>query len=113
MMPVPIKSVSAKEVRGDLRAKLDNGNLLIPERVAVVLAGWGIRTAVDLLSILQAFPSAVADELGWEPGDVAKALAVLKTQLRGRVDDSILNPPRHLEPVYGAFPPPEAKRKPH
>ena len=113
MMPLPVKSMIANEVRGDLRAKLDNGNLLLPKRVLAILTSWGVRTAADLLSVLQTFPSGLADELGWEAEDVDHALTVLKAQLKGRVDENVLNPPKREEPVYGAVPPPVIKQKTH
>lgn len=102
MRPLQIKPAAVRETPGDLRARLKDDNLLLPDRVAMAFAALGIRTAADLVSYLQAFPTSVADELGWEPQDVHHALALLRKQLRGRVDDSILNPSLRREPAYGA-----------
>jgi hypothetical protein len=109
MTALLIKPTITKERPGDLCAQVDDGNLLLPERVAQLLLPLGIRTAVDLLSVLQTFPSEIAYRLGWKQTDVDQALALLKAQLKGRVDEAILNPPHRPEPVYGAVPPPGMK----
>ena len=104
--PLKIKPTLTKEVRGDLRAQIDHDHLLLPERIANTLSALGIRTAADLASTLQAFPTSIAGELGWEVHDVVHAWNILRTQLKGRVDKDILNPPSRPEPMYGAVPPP-------
>jgi hypothetical protein len=105
MTALKIRPAATEEVRGDLRAKFDHDELLLPERIAQLFSALGIRTATDLASYLQAFPSAIAGELGWEPQDVVHAWQLLRTQLKGRVDKQILDPPSRPNPVFGAFPP--------
>jgi hypothetical protein len=105
--PLRIRPSPAKEKRGDLRAEVAGGNLLLPKRVVDVLAALDIRTAVDLVSYLQAFPSSIAIQLGWDLADVSHALQRLRAQLKERPEGAILNPPFHPEPPYGALKPPE------
>lgn len=109
MVPLRIRPTATKEVRGDLRATFDDDQLLLPERVSRLFSALGVRTAADLASYLQAFPSAIAGELGWEPEDVVHAWKLLRAQLKGRVDAEILDPSSHPSPAFGALPPPAIK----
>ena len=105
VQPLQIKPVPTRDRRGDLRARVHDGTLLVPERVVVALSPLNVRDAVDLLSYLQAFPSSVASQLGWDTSDVHHALSLLRGQLRGLVDKEILDPPVRTEPSYGALHP--------
>jgi hypothetical protein len=103
--PLRIRAIPAAERRGNLCAKIDDGNLLLPTRIVEVLAALDIRTAADLVSYLQAFPSSIAIQLGWDLADVSRALRRLRAQLKGRVHEDILNPAVRREPPYGALDP--------
>jgi len=110
MRHFPIKSTAAIDKPGDLCASVKGDNVLLPVRVVNALAPLGIHTAVDLVVYLDAFPSAVAGELGWEINDVQHALGILRRQLKGIVDDSILHPPMRPEPFSGALDPSTLKK---
>jgi hypothetical protein len=110
MRHLQIKSTAATDKPGDLRASLKGGKMLLPERVVKALAPLGIHTAVDLVVYFDSFPSAVAGELGWETRDVQDALEILRRQLKGIVDDTILHPTKRPEPFSGALDPSTLKR---
>src|SRR5271166_5033479 len=97
MNPLKITSGMSEAAPGNFGATVDasNSRLLIPDDLATALASHGIRTATDFVSYVQTFPSAVAMELNWSVSDVLRGLENLKNQLRGHVDDAILNPPEH------------------
>jgi hypothetical protein len=97
---------------GDFGAAVVGGDLMLPEDIVNVLASHGVRTAAELVSYLQTFPSAVAHELHWTVSDVMKGLTSLGGQLRGYVDDAILNPPQRPKMGYGALDPSTLRRRP-
>lgn len=101
---------------GDLRARVVDGRLLVPRQVAAAARDAGVRTAADLLSYMQSFPSAVADQLHWSAADVTAATQRLQNDLRGHVEPEILAPPQRKSPVLGARDPaalpPARKQKP-
>jgi hypothetical protein len=106
MQALQIKPTLEREEIGNLHARYLSGALFVPERVAVILAALGVRTASDLVSILQTFPSAIANQLGWSNSDVANALELLRKELEGRVERDILYPPKRESPFWGARRPP-------
>ncbi|MBS0224431.1 MAG: hypothetical protein JSR91_27235 [Proteobacteria bacterium] len=77
---------------GDFHARIIGGTLVLPEEVAGPLRRQGVRTAEDLVSYLQAFPSSVADALHWSVGDVRRATQNLKETLRGHIGEEHLDP---------------------
>jgi hypothetical protein len=105
-----IQPTAATDKPGDLRAIVRGDKILLSERVVNALTPLGIRTAVDLVVYLASFPSTVAGELGWDIGDVQHALELLRRQLKGIVDDSILYPPVRPEPFSGALDPSTLKK---
>jgi hypothetical protein len=113
MKPLQIDSCDQVATPGDFAAAIDQANcvLLLPREVAQKFVSHGIRTATDLISYLQTFPSASADDLQWSIADVTRGLERLKEQLRGHVDDAILNPPARADHGYGGRNPADLKRR--
>ena len=105
MQALIIQATNKKARPGDLAAQVEDQELRLPRAVALAMEREGIRTAADLLSYMQAFPSAVASLLHWQQRDVMEALARLKAQLAGRVPDEVLEPGRFPEPIPGALDP--------
>ena len=105
MNSLRIKPSKSQASPGDFAAQVTDSNLLLPESVASALASHGVATAVDLVSYVQAFPSAVAADLKWSIPELTQAIARLNAQLVGHVDERILNPPRRPKPGYGALNP--------
>ena len=89
--------------RGDFGAKVQNGQLLLPGTVVDLAAGQGVRSALELLSWLEAFPSAVAEQMQWSATDVNEAKGRIEALVRRYVDPVGLGPrgPRRVR-VYGA-----------
>jgi hypothetical protein len=82
---------------------------MVPEKFAKVFTDvYNIKTAADLFAILITYPGGVASALHWDVSDVVRATDKLRTQLRGLVDEKILNPqPPSASRVYGARNPSE------
>ena len=97
--PLTIQPSNAEVGRGDLNVRIVGNALLLPRGLAQNLAQQGVRTASDLLSYLQAYPSDVAARLNWSAADVAGATAKLRAVLAGHVDSSILGPQPDAPPL--------------
>ena len=92
-MAVAIESTADERAApGDFHARIMGDKLVLPKEVADALQRLGVRTAEDLMSYLQAFPSSVADALHWSVGDVRSATQNLKEKLRGHIGEEHLNP---------------------
>jgi hypothetical protein len=99
---VMIEPMDEKPVRGNLKAHLRGNKLLLPRELVDALRRDGVRTAEDLMSYIDSFPSSVARTLHWSVGDVNNAKAVLRTQLVGQIADDHLRPQRRPNPTLGA-----------
>lgn len=84
---------------GDLRATISGSTILIPRAAAQSFKQQGVRTAVDLLSYMQTYPSAVASALKWSDKDVSTATEKLRGQLSGKVDSAVLGDPADNPPL--------------
>lgn len=93
------------EVRpGQFGIVVDNNLLLIPEVLYEVLARLNVQTLQEFISILQQFPTAIAEGLGWTTDEVDSAAVELYGQLRGHVPHDWLEPAQ-IERQPGAFAP--------
>jgi len=89
MVPAVMMTPADTEVGpGDLHATISGNRLYIPKAAARAFGQQGVRTASDLLSYMQTYPSAVAEALHWSSGDVSAATERLRTQLAGKIDTS-------------------------
>lgn len=96
----PIVMPSDDEVsQGDLRATISGNTILIPRAAAQSFGQQGVRTAADLLSYMQTYPSAVAKALNWSDKDVSAATEKLRGQLAGKVDGALLGDPKDDPPL--------------
>lgn len=84
---------------GDLHATISGNTILIPRAAAQSFKQQGVRTAVDLLSYMQTYPSAVASALKWSDKDVSVATEKLRGQLSGKVDSALLSDPTDNPPL--------------
>ena len=109
MPPVMIESTDEQPVRGSFQVRVSGNKLLVPRSLAEALHKDGVRTAEDLVSYVQSFPSSVADTLQWSMSDVQDAVVKLKKELQGHVGDSHLNPVTRSKPGLGARDPKELK----
>jgi len=98
---------------GDLRATISGNTILIPKAAAQSFKQQGVRTAGDLLSYMQTYPSAVASALKWSDRDVSAATEKLRSQLSGKVDSALLSDPADNPPLppLGARDPAELSDK--
>ncbi len=71
---------------GDLHAQVSGDNLLLPREFAQAFMREGVRTASDLLSYMESFPSSVAYLLNWKVADVRSAVLLLQKVLSGYLD---------------------------
>ena len=94
--------------KGDLHARISGNTIYIPKAAAQAFSRQGVRTATDLLSYMQTYPSAVGSELNWSAADVAAATERLRNDLRGKVSDDLLQPrSTDVTPPLGARNPDE------
>ena len=115
-----IKSVEATCKPGDLGAVISGDDLLLPRQVAEAFLTQGVRSAVDLVAQIDAFPGATARALGWTPAQVVAGLTQLRATLADAIPSALLQPPPSERPGMGAMAPdslsvvtlPE-RRKPH
>ena len=107
MEPLRIKSTKSGFKPGDFGAVVDESSseLELPEQIATTLQSQGIHTATELISYVEAFPSAIAARLNWTLPDVLNGLEALRGQLKGHVDDAVLSPTRRGRTSYGAMNP--------
>jgi hypothetical protein len=103
MTPLTIIPAALHAKPGDLGALVQGNCLLLPEPIARMFLTFGVRNGAELLSYLYSFPGAVAVALQWPLPAVGAAANVLHGQLRGYVDEAILNPTPQPKRVYGAI----------
>jgi hypothetical protein len=95
-------------VKGRTPSKADFGvsvvddRLEVPEQLADALRRLSVRTAEELVAIVESFPSAVAHALGWEEEEVRRAQGGLIRKLRGSVPDALLASRWPSAPAMGA-----------
>ena len=105
MTSVVIEGIDERPVRGNLKAHVRGNKLLLPKTVVAALHRDGVRTAEDLMSYIQAFPSSVADTLHWSILDVTHATTKLRQELQGHISDAHLHPQWRPTPPLGALDP--------
>ena len=98
--PLIVTPTDAEVSKGDLNVAVSGNRLLVPK--AAAFGQQGVRTASDLLSYMQTYPSAVAKALHWSSGDVSAATEKLRTQLTGKIDSSMLDSQQQTTPPLGA-----------
>lgn len=81
MRPLPIKATDRPLLAGDLNAQVTPDALEVPRRLADEMAGQDVRNSLQLLSYVQAFPTALAVAFGWSGEQVASAAGRLSAQL--------------------------------
>lgn len=92
---------------GDFDARLADGKLWLPREIVEPLSRLPVRTAEDLLAYLGAFPSAIAEALGWRLDEVERARESLVDELRGHLDPALFERTPTFNPPLGAFDPSE------
>lgn len=100
--PLVIEASQESLAPGDLRARISGNTIYIPGAAVQEFSRHGVRTAADMLSYLESYPSAVGSAFGWSDQDVAAAADRLRTTLRGKVSDSLLSPEKRTTPPLGA-----------
>lgn len=100
--PLVIEASPESLAPGDLRVRISGNTIYIPSAAADEFSRHGVRTAADMLSYLEAYPSAVGSAFGWSDQDVAAAANRLRTELKGKVSDSLLSPEQRTTPPLGA-----------
>lgn len=91
-------------------AEVTGTKLRVPENIADALKTLRLHTAIEFVSFLQAYPTAVAKALDWKLAEVVQARDTLIKDLRGVLPDGFLETPRRRV-VYGAVDPSTARRK--
>lgn len=91
--PIVVAPSEDQLVKGDLHVRISGDKIYIPRAAAQAFAREGVRTAADLLSYMQTYPSAVGDALSWSTGDVTTATERLRSELRGKISDDLLKLP--------------------
>jgi hypothetical protein len=97
--PLIVTPSDAEVSQGDLHATISGNQILIPRAAAQSFDQQGVRTAADLLSFMQTYPSAVAKALNWSDKDVSAATEKLRGQLAGKVDSALLSDPKDNPPL--------------
>jgi hypothetical protein len=88
--------------KADFGVRVVDDRLEVPEELAEALRRLSVRTPEELVAIVESFPSAVADALGWEEEDVRQAQGGLIKELRGSVPDALLATRWPPAPATGA-----------
>lgn len=107
-----VAAPSCVERAGHFGCVVTNDRILIPTRLASLLASRNLTTVEEFVAYLQAFPSDLASALHWSDAELDGARDELAEQLRGIVPPDILDPPNHPDPPFGALLP-EGKAKTH
>ena len=104
MHPLTITQRDEQPSPGDLHTCVSGEELQVPADFARALRELNVRTAIDLIWLMQSFPNAVAEMLNWPIGDVYVATEKLRDQLRGTLPAHFLDPPAPTRrtPVFGA-----------
>lgn len=82
MASVPIEGIDKGAPQGALDAHLKGDKLQVPKQFADLFRSNGVRTAEDLISYLEYFPTGAADLLQWSSSEVTDAVVELKAELR-------------------------------
>jgi hypothetical protein len=99
------------DLPGDFHARVVGPDLILPGFIASKLKAQGIRTATQLLSLVNGFPSAVAHMLDWSIADTTSAAESLRSQMKGHVDAFFLSAPTKYMPPLGARDPSQLRRR--
>jgi len=99
LVPLIVTPSDGETTPGDLHATISGNTILIPRAAAQSFGQQGVRTAVDLLSYMQTYPSAVANALNWSGKDVSAAAEKLRRQLSGKVDSALIGDPTDNPPL--------------
>ena len=93
-MPQHLIELSASDhsVRGDFRAQVSQSKVFVPQDIKSLLDKMSVRTAEDFVSLIDSFPSVIAEQLGWEFEEVTTARVALIQKLRGVIEDAYLQP---------------------
>lgn len=97
--------------KSDFGITVAEGSVEVPALLKNALDRLAVRTAEQLVSFLQAFPSALAVELGWTIADVLRAREAVVRKLKGHLPDAILNPAPIQVRGRGALEPPAVVRR--
>jgi hypothetical protein len=84
---VPVES---SFVRGDFGMRVQGEWLLMPRMLFTAASKLKANSLETFLSILEHFPSALAEILDWRPEEMEEATSKLHEQLRGHVPDHYL-----------------------
>ena len=110
MNPLLVADASAKLAPGDFGSFVTGGRLHVPPKLHSTLLRRGIHSAEDFVSYANAFPSALAADLGWRPEDLVRGRVSLVSCLRGHVRSEVLSPTDPPRFGYGALDPRQASR---
>jgi hypothetical protein len=102
MQPLTIAPSEVAASPGDLHAHVSDGELRVPTHFAQAMREQGVRTAADLLELMQSFPTSIATVLSWPVSDVYRATEILRGQLEGLIPDQVLNQKTLPNPAFGA-----------
>lgn len=87
---------------GDFGIEVLGDRAHLPSSVADSLSRLVIRSASELVAMVDSFPSAVAQALDWTVEDVRVARARLAETLQGHLSDRLLFPSPRPRPGMGA-----------
>ena len=95
--------------RGDFRAIVRGGDILLPAPLARTLTENRIVTGERLAELAFDLPGVLASILGWSTDEVLRARRGLISALQGHVHPEILEPSEPFERGFGALPPPRRR----
>ncbi len=105
MNPMMVADARARLTPGDFGAFVFEDRLHVPPSLCESLRRLGLCSVEDFVTYANAFPSALADELGWRIEDLDRARMTLIASLRGHVRSEILSPSDPPKFGYGALDP--------
>lgn len=94
---------------GNFNAKLIGGSLGLPADIVQKLKMIGVKTAEELITFLDNFPTSMQIAIGWSFQDLTLSRVALAEILQDQIHDEILNPRPREDYSFGALDPEHLK----
>jgi hypothetical protein len=95
-----VRKIESRDIQfepGNYSAIIEPPVLYVPQVLFEIAKDNNINNLLDFLSFLPLAPTYIAEELNWKVDQVLEANEILRIQLRGYVDKSLLKKPKKLK----------------
>jgi hypothetical protein len=97
-----IERVNDVSVRGDFKAEIINGELVVPTDIKAICDIQGLGNAEEFISFVWSFPGGIIGHLHWSLDEVYSARDKLVNILRGSIPEDYLSAPVPQKRYFGA-----------